>query len=99
MIGASVGVPTVFMTAATGDRLRLLTEHLVRWRMAQVPYAIGPIMAAAGVAAPGIDGSQAVKVFRLAAGWAMLVGAVAWSYVCYLRAVDPVAFAGGHQPG
>lgn len=93
LVGASLGVPTVFTTPDPGERERLLTEHSVRWRRAQAPYAAGPVIAAIGVTLAGGLGGAAV-----AGGVAMLIGALAWSYSCFLRGGDPVAFVRGEQP-
>ena len=44
-----IGVPGVFVEADPQQRLRMLTAHLTRWRTAQPPYGLGPIVAAVGV--------------------------------------------------
>ena len=99
LIGATIGVPRVFMTTIPEERVRLLTEHLTQWRLAQAPYAIGPVIAAVGIAWSSAEASGWIKVARPAAGWIMLAGAITWSYSCWLRAANPVVFARGLQPG
>jgi hypothetical protein len=91
-VGASLGVPRVFMTADPAERRRLLDERPRAWRNAQPLYALGPVIAAAGV---GILGEPVFVVAALL----MLAGAAAWSYSCYRRGAAPAEFAAGTLPG
>lgn len=47
----------------------------------------------------GIDTNGAAGLLGVLAATAMLAGAIAWSYSCWLRGVDPERFATGDQPG
>lgn len=97
-IGAAVGVPRVFTTPDRRARLSLLEQQRTRWRIAQPLYAVGPVIAAVGVGV--IDPSDAAaRVSCLIAAVALLVGAVSWSYSCYLRGARPADFALGKLPG
>lgn len=57
LVGAGIGVPRVFTEPTPAERLRMLEDGIVRWRVAQPLYAIGPVVAAVGVGflAVGID--------------------------------------------
>jgi len=56
-VGAAVGVPGVFTQRDPQARLRMLTERLRSWRIAQPLYGLGPIIAAAGVGSLAGDAS------------------------------------------
>lgn len=99
LVGAGVGVPTVFVTRDSDERARLLTRHRTRWQLAQPFYALGPALAAVGVGVSGLDAGGAGGFFGGLAAMTMLLGAGTWSYSCWLRAADPVRFAVGLQPG
>lgn len=98
LAGAAIGVPKVFMTADADERLRLLTENVMLWRVAQVLYSVGPLLASVGVVVFGWERSGGTRVLLVAAGAAMVFGSVLWAYSCWLRGVDPVDWAGGNQP-
>lgn len=98
-IGASVGVPRVFMTADPQARLRLLEQQSTRWRIAQPFYAVGPVLAGVGVGlAAAAMTDAAAEVLALIAGVVLVIGAGTWSYSCYLRAARPADFALGNLP-
>jgi hypothetical protein len=99
LVGAGFGVPSVFMTGDSEERVRLLTSHVTRWRVAQFFYAGGPVIASIGVGWVGFNTGGGAGAVEVAAGAALLIGAVAWSYSCLLRGRDPVRFAQGVQPG
>jgi hypothetical protein len=99
LVGAAVGVPRVFTEPDPQARLRLLTDHLGMWRIAQPLYGLGPITAAAGVgwltaAAP----TRATRA-TAAACLALAVGALAWAWSLYLRGTRVAEFAFGTLPG
>ena len=99
-VGASLGVPRVFMTADPHARLSLLERHSTRWRIAQPVYALGPLFAAAGVGLVAADeGDTVAQVFCLTASATLVIGAGTWSYSCYLRGTRPEDFAVGNLPG
>ncbi|HET7450088.1 MAG TPA: hypothetical protein VFJ78_05775 [Gaiellaceae bacterium] len=98
LIGAAIGVPGVFMQRDPQVRLRMLTERLRAWRIAQPLYGVGPGIATVGVAflaATSDGGSRAV----LAASCATLaVGALSWGWSLYLRGTRVSDFALGALP-
>jgi hypothetical protein len=99
LIGAAAGVPGVFTQRDPQVRLRMLTERLRAWQVAQPLYGVGPVIAAAGVAflAAGSDGgSRAVLTASCAA---LAFGAVAWGWSLYLRGTRVSEFAFGTLPG
>lgn len=98
-VGAAIGIPRLFMTTDADERLRLLTDHAVLWRVAQVPYALGPVLAAIGVVEYGLALDTGVGVLLMSGGAAMVVGSLFWSYTCWLRGMDAVEWNQGHQPG
>lgn len=92
LVGASFGVPSIFMTADQDRRRELLLAHRTRWRLAQPTYGFGPVLAALGVLWAGFDDGSVVGALG---GAAMVVGAVVWSMHCLQRGADPVAFVEG----
>ena len=95
-----MGVPGVFTQRDPEVRLRMLTEHGTSWRVAQPLYALGPLVAAAGVGA--LTSETSVRGAKAALGAAcltLLVGAAAWAWAVYLRASRVEDFAFGRQPG
>lgn len=49
MLGAAIGLPSVFMTADYDERFRIVTGHVTRWGVAQFGYSFGPLIASVGV--------------------------------------------------
>jgi hypothetical protein len=100
LVGAAVGVPRVFTEPDPQARLRLLTEHLVAWRIAQPLYGLGPLIAAAGVGALAAAApTHATRATFTAACLALAVGALAWAWSLYLRGTRVAEFASGTLPG
>ncbi|MGA7272388.1 MAG: hypothetical protein WB239_15050 [Acidimicrobiia bacterium] len=99
LVGAAIGVPRVFMTTDAEERLRLLTERVVLWRVAQVLYSLGPVLTAIGVVEYGLALGAGVGLLLVSGGTAMVVGSLLWSYSCWLRGLDPVGWNQGKQPG
>lgn len=97
LVGAAVGVPSVFTTPDREVRRRLLAEHRRRWQWAQPLYAVGPVVAAVGVLMSS-RGSGA-GALRVVSGGAMLVGSLAWSLSCWRRARDVEGFVDGRLSG
>lgn len=99
LVGAAVGVPRVFTQRDPQLRLRMLTEHLRAWQVAQPLYGAGPGIAAAGVgflAAASSEGSRAALAASCAA---LTIGALAWGWSLYLRGTRVSEFAFGTLPG
>jgi hypothetical protein len=99
MVGAAIGVPGVFTQRDPQVRLRMLTERLRAWQVAQPLYGAGPVIAAAGVAllaAASDEGSRAVLAASCAA---LAIGALAWGWSLYLRGTRVSEFAFGTLPG
>ncbi len=99
LIGAAVGVPGVFTQRDPRVRLRMLTERLRAWQVAQPLYGVGPLIAAAGVAflAAGSDGGS--RALLAASCAALAIGAVGWGWSLYLRGTRVSEFAFGTLPG
>lgn len=94
LIGAAVGVPRVFMTPDPAERLRMLRERRTAWRLASPLYAVGPLVAAAGV---GFLASRGALY-----AWAcatLVLGALSWAWVALVRAGRIREFAYGQLPG
>jgi hypothetical protein len=87
LFGAAVGVPQVFTEPDPERRLQLLQARLRVWQLAQLPYAIGPLLAAVGAGL--VVGS---------AGAALVAGALAWSWDVWLRGRRVPEFAHGLLP-
>ncbi len=96
--GAALGVPRVFTTSDPQQRRDLLSRSSLRWRAAQPLYAAGPVVAAVGVGLVGTGSTGDVEVLLRVAAGAMLLGSVAWSWACAVRAVRYLDFAGGGLP-
>ena len=98
-LGAAIGVPRVFTERDPQVRLRLLTERVRAWQVAQPLYGAGPAIAAAGVAflAAGSDGGA--RAVLAASCVALAAGAVAWGWSLYLRGTRITEFAFGTLPG
>jgi hypothetical protein len=100
LTGAAIGVPRVFSERDRGKRLRMLNEHINAWRWAQPLYALGPVIAAAGVGFVAAGTSDAAVRALLAVACAALgVGALSWSWIVYLRGTRVSDFAFGRLPG
>jgi hypothetical protein len=98
-IGATIGVPGVFMTADAEERLALLRRRMIYWRLGQPLYSLGPLIVAAGVFTFGLSQTGGAAALSIAGGLVMLAGVAGWSYDCYLRGVHPAEFAYGKLPG
>jgi hypothetical protein len=100
LIGAAVAVPMVFTQSNPAARLRLLEAHTGAWRAGQPFYALGPMVAAAGLAclAVGAPAGRTRALLWIASS-ALLLGALPWAWSVYLRAVRIPQFAHGTLPG
>jgi hypothetical protein len=96
--GAAYGVPQVFTLRSPEERLAVLRARAQAWRVAQWPYAGGPLLAALGVVALAAGWSGQARVLGGVAGVAMLVGAVLWSVSCARRGRRVEEFARGELP-
>ncbi len=99
LAGAAIAVPRVFTVPDSEARLRLLEEHRMLWRLGQPGYALGALLAAVGVGGLAADAVAPVSSTLLASCSLLVVGALAWSWAVYLRALRPGDFAGGRLPG
>ena len=98
-VGAGIAVPRVFTEPDRDEKLRMLRERLWWWRLGQPLYALGAMVAALGVGSLAANG-DATSATWLALSCAFLVlGALAWSWSVYRRALRPRAFARGQLPG
>ena len=99
-LGASIGVPGVFMLSDPQARLDLLEKRLFYWRVAQPLYVTGPLIAAIGVILLGASAhNDRATLLWILSGSLMLAGVVAWGIDCFLRGIRPVEFVFGRLPG
>jgi hypothetical protein len=96
--GAAYGVPRVFTVRDPAERLALLQAGATRWRRAQLPYALGPVLAALGACGLALGWTGPAALLAGAAGGALLVGAVLWSLNCRRRGSRIEDFALGRLP-
>jgi hypothetical protein len=99
LVGAAVGVPGIFAEPDRETRLRMIEERLFLWRLAQPFYAIGPLVASAGVGylAVGSTDSGGALLFWLSF-LLLMIGALCWSWSVYLRTTRYREFALGGLP-
>ncbi len=97
-LGAGVGVPGVFTQRDPAVRLRMLSERLRAWQIAQPLYAIGSAVAAAGVAFLAAASEDAGRVVLAGSCATLCVGALAWCWALYLRGTRVSDFAFGALP-
>jgi hypothetical protein len=97
-IGAAIGVPGVFTQRDPQVRLRMLTERLRAWQIAQPLYGAGPVIAAAGVAFLAAASHERSRAVLAASCAALAVGALAWGWSLYLRGTRFSEFAFGTLP-
>ena len=98
-IGAGVAVPRVFTEPDREERLRMLEERLLLWRLGQPLYALGALVAAVGVGLLAADTKSGSRAWLAVSCGLLVTGALAWSWSVYLRAVRPREFALGGLPG
>lgn len=98
-VGAAIGVPGVFTQPDRGQKLHMLEERLTLWRLAQPFYAVGPLVASAGVgylaASSDADDGQTWLVLSCLL---LVAGALCWSWSVYLRMTHYREFALGGLP-
>ena len=94
LLGAAIGVPTVFTQRDPDTRHRLLQTSLTRWRIAQPLYALGPLLVAAGIGVLATEASsQAARMAVTISSLALTAGALAWTWSVYQRATRITEFA------
>jgi hypothetical protein len=100
LIGAAIGVPRVFTEPDPSERLRMVTERLGSWRVAQPLYGLGPLIAAAGVGVLAATESDRMSQTMVAVACAATgVGGITWGWSLYLRGTRIREFAFGTLPG
>jgi len=100
LLAAFSPVSRVFGLPSAEARWQLISASRSAWNSSQALFAAGAIVTAigtllAGVALRGRPASAAMT----GAGILLLIGAIAWSWSVYLRALDPRAFVAGTLPG
>jgi hydrogenase/urease accessory protein HupE len=96
LLGAAIGVPTVFTNREPAARLRLLDDNATRWRAAQPLYGLGPLLVAVGVGVLATDASSGVARTAVTIAFlALACGAFAWAWSVYQRAIRIGDFARG----
>ncbi|HEX6515134.1 MAG TPA: hypothetical protein VF049_06150 [Nocardioidaceae bacterium] len=98
-LGAGLGVPRIFSEPDRSQRLRMLEENLLLWRVAQPFYVVGPLVTAAGVGVLSwAEGAGFAQVALGVSALAMLVGGACWGWMVYLRGRHYREFALGMLP-
>jgi hypothetical protein len=99
-VGAAVGVPRVFTQPDREQKLRMLEERLLMWRVAQPFYGVGPLVASVGVGFLAASrGANTGRTWLTLSCLLLLVGALCWSWSVYLRTIRYRDFALGGLPG
>jgi hypothetical protein len=99
LLGAAIGVPTVFTQRHPDTRHRLLQNSLTRWRIAQPLYAVGPLLVAVGIGVLATGAaSHAARATITTSSLALAAGALAWTRSVYQRATRVAEFAYGALP-
>ncbi len=96
--GAAIGVARVFTEPDPDVKVRMLAEHEVAWRVSQPFYAVGALLAAAGVLVLAGESEGTSAALLAVSGALLLVGALAWSVSVLRRAQRPRDFALGLLP-
>ena len=100
LVGAGIGVPRVFTEPDRAKKARMLDEQIVRWRVAQPLYAIGPLVAGTGVGLLAAEvGPGSPRIWIALSCLLLLAGALLWSWSVYLRGRRVREFALGELPG
>ena len=99
LVGAAVAVPRVFTEPDREKRERMLQESLHLWRLGQPSYALGALAAGLGVGLLAADSEGGGRSWLAVSCGLLVLGALAWSWSVYLRAVHPRDFALGAPPG
>ncbi|MEO6088474.1 MAG: hypothetical protein ABIQ18_35720 [Umezawaea sp.] len=97
-VGAAYGVPRVFVGGLPEERLALLTARARAWRLAQIPYSVGPLLVGIGVLVTAIGWSGVPRLLAGAAGAMMFGGALLWSVTCLRRGQRMEEFVRGELP-
>lgn len=98
-VGAGIAVPRVFTEPDREKKLAMLEERPGLWRLGQPLYALGALVAALGVGGLAADGTGSVRAWLGGSCALLVLGALAWSWSTYLRAVHIREFARGQLPG
>ena len=97
-VGAGVAVPRVFTEPDRDEKLRMLTERVWSWRLGQPLYALGALVAALGVGSLAVEDEATTHPSLGVSGALMVLGALAWTWSVYRRALSPREFALGQLP-
>jgi hypothetical protein len=98
LAGAAIAVPRVFTEPDRQERRRLLEQQPVRWRVGQPGYALGAVLAAIAVGWLAAEATAPADRWLAASCSLLVLGALAWSWSVYLRALRPGDFALGRLP-
>jgi hypothetical protein len=99
VVGAGVAVPRVFTEPDRDEKARMLAERPLQWRLGQPLYASGALVAALGVGALAAEGEGRGNRLLASSCALLVVGALAWSWSVYRRALLPREFALGQLSG
>ena len=97
-VGAGVAVPGVFTEPDRDEKLRMLTERLWWWRLGQPLFALGALVAALGVGSLAVEDEATSNPWLWVSGALLVLGALAWTWSVYRRALSPREFALGQLP-
>lgn len=100
IIAAFLPVSRVYALKEAGARQAMIAASPRAWTFSQLLFGAGAWIMALGVACSAYAlRSQPQAVWMLAATACLVIGACAWSWHLYQRAVDPVAFVSGSLTG
>ncbi len=99
LVGAAIAVPRVFTERDPQRRLELLEAHPTAWRLGQPLYALGAMATACGVGVLAADARATSSGWLAASCGSLVIGALAWGWSVYGRAMRPRDFALGRLPG
>lgn len=96
MAAAFSPISKVFGTPDPAEKLAIIQGAPTQWAVAQILFAVGSLVTAAGVGMLAYRAAgDGASLLLMAATAVMAVGAVLWSWHTYERGVDPAAFTTG----
>jgi hypothetical protein len=98
-VGAAIAVPRVWTEPEPEEKVRMLDEGLFWWRLGQPLFALGAVVAALGVGLLAAADEATSEAWFVVSCALLVIGALAWSWSTYRRALRPREFALGQLPG
>lgn len=93
-------ISRIFGVRSAAERLEIIQGSRSAWNISQALFAAGAIVFALGTALMAYQlAGRPSTALMITAAVLLTVGAAAWTWHVYLRALDPAAFAEGFLPG